>query len=145
MPPNLIDSYVGSRIRLCRISAGVSQEQLGRTLGITFQQIQKYENGTNRVGASRLFEISRILSVPITYFFDDMPNCVSEAPLTGPRGRGTCATEHLEPLGPQADTRLTKQETLDLIRLFYTIPSKMKRKILLEFMNFLASQRSGAE
>lgn len=72
--PNPTDVYVGSRIRLRRNMLGMSQESLGERLGITFQQIQKYEKGTNRVGASRLQAISSILNVPVSFFFEDQPN-----------------------------------------------------------------------
>lgn len=71
--PNPIDVHVGSRIRLRRNMLGMSQEKLGESLGITFQQIQKYEKGTNRVGASRLQAIASILSVPVSFFFEDAP------------------------------------------------------------------------
>ncbi len=71
-PPNPIDVHVGSRVRLRRMLVGMSQEKLGEQLGLTFQQVQKYEKGTNRIGASRLFQISRILSVPVQFFYDDM-------------------------------------------------------------------------
>ncbi len=71
--PNPIDIHVGSRVRLRRNMLGMSQEKLGESLGITFQQIQKYEKGTNRVGASRLQAISTILSVPVSFFFEDAP------------------------------------------------------------------------
>lgn len=71
--PNPIDIHVGSRIRLRRTMLGMSQEKLGESLGITFQQIQKYEKGTNRVGASRLQNISGILNVPVSFFFEDAP------------------------------------------------------------------------
>lgn len=71
--PNPIDIHVGSRIRLRRTMLGMSQEKLGESLGITFQQIQKYEKGTNRVGASRLQNISSILNVPVSFFFEDAP------------------------------------------------------------------------
>ncbi|MCO4316900.1 helix-turn-helix domain-containing protein [Phyllobacterium sp. 21LDTY02-6] len=71
--PNPVDLHVGARIRLRRNMIGLSQEKLGESLGITFQQIQKYEKGTNRVGASRLQAIANILNVPVTFFFDDMP------------------------------------------------------------------------
>lgn len=71
--PNPIDMHVGSRIRLRRNMLGMSQEKLGESLGITFQQIQKYEKGTNRVGASRLQAIASILSVPVSFFFEDAP------------------------------------------------------------------------
>ena len=71
--PNPIDVHVGSRIRLRRNMLGMSQEKLGESLGITFQQIQKYEKGTNRVGASRLQAISSILEVPVSFFFENAP------------------------------------------------------------------------
>jgi transcriptional regulator with XRE-family HTH domain len=71
--PNPVDVHVGARIRLRRNMIGLSQEKLGESLGITFQQIQKYEKGMNRVGASRLQAIGTILNVPVTFFFDDMP------------------------------------------------------------------------
>ena len=84
--PNPVDKYVGSRIRMRRIMLGMSQEKLGESLGLTFQQIQKYEKGTNRVGASRLQQISEILQVPVSFLFEGGPggaisaNGLSEAP-----------------------------------------------------------------
>ncbi|GAA0596108.1 helix-turn-helix domain-containing protein [Paenochrobactrum glaciei] len=77
--PNPIDIHVGSRIRLRRNMLGFSQEKLGESLGITFQQIQKYEKGTNRVGASRLQAISSILNVPVSFFFEDAPGSETQA------------------------------------------------------------------
>lgn len=71
--PNPVDIHVGARLRLRRTLKGMGQESLGDAVGLTFQQIQKYERGANRIGASRLFEFSKILSVPISFFFDDMP------------------------------------------------------------------------
>jgi len=71
--PNPIDIHVGSRVRLRRMMLGMSQEKLGEQLGITFQQIQKYEKGTNRIGASRLQHIARVLNVPVSFFFEDAP------------------------------------------------------------------------
>src|SRR5271167_5248440 len=75
--PSPIDVHVGSRIRLRRTLMGMSQERLGEALGLTFQQVQKYERGVNRVGASRLFDLSRVLDVPISFFFDDMPDSLA--------------------------------------------------------------------
>lgn len=69
--PHPIDTHVGGRVRLRRTMLGMSQDKLADSLGLTFQQIQKYEKGVNRIGASRVFEISRILGVPIQFFFDD--------------------------------------------------------------------------
>lgn len=72
--PNPIDIHVGSRVRLRRTMLGMSQEKLGEHLGITFQQIQKYEKGANRIGASRLQEIASVLNTPVAFFFDDAPS-----------------------------------------------------------------------
>lgn len=70
--PNPIDVHVGSRLRMRRMLVGMSQEKLGESLEVTFQQVQKYERGANRISASRLFDISHILDVPVQYFFDDI-------------------------------------------------------------------------
>jgi transcriptional regulator with XRE-family HTH domain len=77
--PNPIDKYVGSRIRMRRIMLSMSQEKLGEALGLTFQQIQKYEKGTNRVGASRIQQISDILQVPISFLFEGGPGSTASA------------------------------------------------------------------
>src|ERR1700691_3401476 len=69
--PNPIDVQVGSRVRLRRNMLSLSQEKLGEAIGLTFQQVQKYERGANRIGASRLFELSRVLDVPVSFFFDE--------------------------------------------------------------------------
>lgn len=71
--PNPIDVHVGTRVRLRRTMLSLSQEKLGESLGITFQQIQKYEKGTNRIGASRLQKLSEILKIPVSFFFEDVP------------------------------------------------------------------------
>jgi transcriptional regulator with XRE-family HTH domain len=72
--PNPIDKHVGSRVRMRRMMLSMSQEKLGDALGLTFQQVQKYEKGTNRIGASRLQQISHILQVPVAFFFEGAPN-----------------------------------------------------------------------
>jgi len=77
--PNPVDKYVGSRVRMRRIMLGMSQEKLGEALGLTFQQVQKYEKGTNRVGASRLQQISEILQVPVSFLFDGGPSGAASA------------------------------------------------------------------
>src|SRR5271157_4494031 len=105
--PSPIDVHVGSRIRLRRTLLGMSQERLGEALGLTFQQVQKYERGVNRVGASRLFDLSRVLDVPISFFFDDMPEGMSEGPISGPRGRMYGFAEAQEPFAPAVDDNLT--------------------------------------
>jgi len=76
--PNPIDQHVGSRLRLKRTSMGMSQQKVAAALGLTFQQIQKYERGANRIGASRLYQISQILDVPVSFFFDEIPEPQTE-------------------------------------------------------------------
>jgi transcriptional regulator with XRE-family HTH domain len=87
--PNPIDVHVGSRVRLRRMMLGMSQEKLGENLGITFQQIQKYEKGTNRIGASRLQHIARVLSMPVSYFFEGAPGLSSSLPEGLPQAPAT--------------------------------------------------------
>jgi len=78
--PNPIDKHVGSRVRMRRMMLGMSQEKLGDALGLTFQQVQKYEKGTNRIGASRLQQISEILQVPVSFFFEGVPSLPGSTP-----------------------------------------------------------------
>lgn len=72
--PNSLDIHVGRRVRMARLSAGFSQERLAKALQVSFQQVQKYEKGTNRIGASRLSDIAGVLQVPVAYFFEDAPS-----------------------------------------------------------------------
>ena len=88
--PNPIDKHVGSRVRMRRMMLGMSQEKLGDALGLTFQQVQKYEKGANRIGASRLQQISLILQVPVSFFFEGAP-----APPGRPTGTGRRALSGL--------------------------------------------------
>lgn len=81
--PNPIDRHVGSRVRMRRMLVGMSQEKLGDALGLTFQQVQKYEKGTNRIGASRLQQIAKVLAVPVEFFFDGAPGQPNAAELAG--------------------------------------------------------------
>ncbi len=78
--PHPIDIHVGARVKLRRMILGMSQETLGKALGLTFQQIQKYEKGVNRIGASRIFELSNLLDVPIQYFYNDYGDTIGAAP-----------------------------------------------------------------
>src|SRR5919202_5374651 len=81
--PNPIDKHVGSRVRMRRMMLGMSQEKLGDALGLTFQQVQKYEKGTNRIGASRLQQISDILRVPVAFFFEGVPSVGGDSSRAG--------------------------------------------------------------
>ena len=118
--PNPVDVHVGARIRLRRNMIGLSQEKLGESLGITFQQIQKYEKGMNRVGASRLQAIGNILNVPVTFFFDDMPGQSDK-----PKGFDE-ESETTDVVG-----FLNSSEGIQLARAFAKITdAKVRRKIL---------------
>ncbi len=123
--PSPIDVHVGSRIRLRRTLLGMSQERLGESLGLTFQQVQKYERGVNRVGASRLFDLSRVLDVPISFFFDDMPDALSVNFGGLPNRRPGGSSESQDPFG---DDSLSRRETLELVRAYYRITDPSIRK-----------------
>jgi transcriptional regulator with XRE-family HTH domain len=119
--PNPIDIHVGSRVRLRRMMLGMSQERLGESLGITFQQIQKYEKGTNRIGASRLQHIARVLTVPVSFFFEDAPGAPAEeaAGMAEPK-----STHYVVDF-------LSSAEGLQLNKAFIRIKdSKLRRKII---------------
>ncbi len=137
--PSPIDVHVGSRIRLRRTMFGLSQEKLGDALGLTFQQVQKYERGVNRVGASRLFDISRVLDVPISFFFEDMPEGMNDVPMSGPRGRSYGLTEAQEAFGAGLDDYMTRRETLELVRAYYRISEPSVRKRVFDLIRTLAS------
>ncbi len=103
---------------------GMSQERLGEALGLTFQQVQKYERGVNRVGASRLYDLSRVLDVPISFFFDDMPDASGN-------GNGTthvAGFAERSEFGGHGDDPLAKRETLELVRAYYRITDPAVRK-----------------
>jgi transcriptional regulator with XRE-family HTH domain len=127
--PNPTDVHVGSRIRLRRNMLGMSQERLGETLGITFQQIQKYEKGTNRVGASRLRAISEVLGVPISFLFEDAPGA-DTAPARG------LAEDQSAGL---AIDFCTSAEGLQLNRAFVRIADTKVRRKVIELVKALAA------
>ena len=135
---NAIDMHVGKRVRLRRTLLGMSQEQLGTELNITFKRVQNYERGANQTSASRLLDISQILDVPISYFFDDMsqdtmkisPLCVS------------CAVEVLDGCGDQLRDPMARRETLELVRTYYTIEKPIVRKRISEMVKSIATTLS---
>jgi transcriptional regulator with XRE-family HTH domain len=118
--PNPIDKHVGSRVRMRRMMLSMSQEKLGDALGLTFQQVQKYEKGTNRIGASRLQQISHILQVPVSFFFEGAPN------LSGrPEGMGEA------PSPAYVSDFLATSDGLALTKAFMRIKdSKLRRRIV---------------
>ena len=127
--PSPIDVHVGSRIRLRRTLLGMSQERLGESLGLTFQQVQKYERGVNRVGASRLFDLSRVLDVPISFFFDDMPeSSLQQAASVGGGLSGRRSMGFSDQQDGFGDDTLHRRETLELVRAYYRITDPNQRK-----------------
>ena len=128
--PNPVDTHVGSRVRLRRMLLGISQERLGESMGLTFQQVQKYEKGVNRIGASRLFQISKILDVPVQFFFEEAPNLGD-----GGRVRGMAE--------PESETFilefLNSREGLELNRAFVKIGEAKVRKSIVELVRALAA------
>ncbi|MCS6932278.1 MAG: helix-turn-helix domain-containing protein [Acetobacteraceae bacterium] len=132
--PSPIDVHVGSRVRLRRTLLGMSQEKLGEALGLTFQQIQKYERGVNRIGASRLFDLARVLDVPIGFFFDDMPGETPPPLAHTTRSRLPGMAEAQD--GFEDD--LHRRETLELVRAYYRISDPAVRKRIFELIKSLA-------
>ncbi len=129
--PNPIDIHVGSRVRLRRNLLGLSQEKLGEAVGLSFQQIQKYESGVNRMGASRLYALSHVLDVPVAFFFEDMPPEISRKggkPIPGPAERNQEAF--------LADLR-ARPEILELVRAYYRINDPNVRKRLYDLVKSL--------
>ncbi len=133
--PSPVDVHVGARIRLRRTLLGMSQERLGDALGLTFQQVQKYERGINRVGASRLFDLSRILDVPISFFYDNMSDAVSGVAPGAPQPARSVAgfAEQQEGFGGAEDA-ISKRETLELVRAYYRITDPNVRKRMYDLM-----------
>jgi len=130
--PNPIDIHVGARLRQRRTLLGMSQGKLGDTVGLTFQQIQKYERGANRIGASRLYDLSRVLDVSIAYFFEEMPEEISKE-------RYESVNEHLSTdVSAFEVDDMTRRETLELVRNYYKISNPVVRRRMFELAKVLA-------
>jgi transcriptional regulator with XRE-family HTH domain len=131
---NPVDEHVGGRVRFRRTLLGVTQQQLAEALGVTFQQVQKYEKGANRIGSSRLYDLSTILDVPVGYFFDEMPETVKErSPARMLQARDINFAEEIENQEP----RVTKRETLELVRAYYKVKDPALRKRMLDMTRAL--------
>lgn len=135
--PNPVDVHVGNRVRLRRTLLGMSQEKLGESLGLTFQQVQKYERGANRIGASRLWDLSRVLDCPVAFFFEEMDQATASA---SPRNLSV-ETPDLE---PRDGDQMTKRETLELVRAYYKIKDYHVRRRIYELAKSLATTEDGA-
>lgn len=127
--PHRVDLHVGARVRLRRKLLGVSQEKLADALGLTFQQVQKYERGTNRISASKLFEMSRVLDTPVAYFFEGLDGGTDTA--TGAPGEQTVHEFLMTPEG------------IELASLLPRLPAKYRRRVL-ELVRTLAADEDDA-
>ncbi|NIJ57005.1 transcriptional regulator with XRE-family HTH domain [Pseudochelatococcus lubricantis] len=126
---NKIDKHVGSRVKARRQELGISQEKLGNALGVTFQQVQKYEKGTNRISASRLQQIGAVLGVPAAFFFEGLQELATTVP--GFTERATA------PYMPEV---ISTEEGLQLIRAFLRIPDQNVRRRIIELVESIACQ-----
>ena len=122
-PPNPVDRHVGSRVRMRRIMLGMSQEKLGEGLGLTFQQIQKYEKGTNRIGASRIQQISEILQVPVSFLFEGSP--------------GISTGFDAAPSPAYVADFLATSEGLALVRAFTRVPNMKLRRAIVDMVELI--------
>ena len=125
--PNPIDTHVGGRVRLRRTLLGMSQERLAKAVNLTFQQIQKYERGSNRIGASRLFQFAQVLDVPISFFYEELPSASESAPAPGDGSQR-----------PFEQDQFTRRETLELVRAYYRIADPAIRRRVFELTKTLA-------
>ena len=136
--PDIIDKHVGQQLRSRRKLLGLSQEKLAEVVGVTFQQVQKYERGTNRISASRLFSFSKALDVSIDYFYDGL----------GPAHRGMADSDQDEfDAGPLSEQRLpedlmAQKETIDLVRTYYAVEDPKTRRDILKFVKSMAKNIS---
>jgi transcriptional regulator with XRE-family HTH domain len=128
--PSPVDVRVGARLRLRRNMLGLSQEKLGEAIGVTFQQVQKYERGTNRIGASRLYELSRVLDVPVSFFFDDTDP--ARAPAMGGFAEPPAEAFESDPL--------RKPEIIELVRAYFSIEDVTVRRRLRDLVKALAAE-----
>ncbi len=131
--PRPVDIHVGHRLRQRRTLLGLSQEKLGEAVALTFQQIQKYERGANRIGASRLFQLSQILDVSVGYFFEEMSGEVEKT-----RGERTGAEHAPTAQSLNSDDPLARRETLELVRAYYKITDPKVRKRVFELTKSIA-------
>lgn len=140
--PNPVDVHVGQRIRLRRTILHITQQQMAEMLGLTFQQVQKYEKGTNRVGASRLWDISKVLKVPMDFFFEDMDEEVAQL---SPRmlngdSRIMMVAERTHSID---EDPMKRAETLELVRAYYKIPNRLLAKQMFDLMVTLSKSTAG--
>ena len=139
--PDPVDSHVGKRLRARRVGMRISQSNVGKKLGVTFQQIQKYENGTNRIGASNLFRLSDALNVPVAYFFEDIPK-------DGKGGLSEASQDGFKhgKAGSKADTKvhdpMSEPESIKLVHNYFRIDSPAVRQQVFQLVKSIADDEA---
>lgn len=131
--PHPVDIHVGSRLRLRRMMLGLSQSRLGEGVGLTFQQIQKYERGANRMGASRLYELARVLDVPISYFFEEMPSTIAK---TTPAIAADTASGKTKPA-------TTDMPGLRVLSAYHRVGDRRVQKAVYDLMQSISGSKAG--
>ena len=131
--PDPVDIHVGGRVRLRRMLIGMSQEKLGQGIGLTFQKIQKYERDANRIGSSRLFRLSQVLDVPVSFFFDDMHSAISGVGV-GEGGQSPFEADYFQ-----------RRESQELLRYYYRIGDALVHKRVLGLVKAVATARPDPE
>ncbi len=135
--PSPVDVHAGARLRVRRTLLGMTQTSLGDAIGLTLQQVQKYERGMDRMTSSRLYDLARVLDVPVQHFFDDMPAAVAaSSPANKKRGRAK------KPPSYESDP-MARRETLQLVRAYYKIRDPEIRKHLFKMTKTLGARSSG--
>lgn len=133
--PDSIDVHVGQRLKIKRSLLGLSQEKLAESIGLTFQQIQKYERGLNRISAGRLYEFARILEEKVPYFYQGLPGYGNSAVTSG------LSDNEQEGFAGEEDV-MNKRETLELIRIYYSIEDENMRKDIFKFIKSMAARNA---
>ena len=138
MPKQDVDTHVGKRLRLRRTMMGLSQEAVAKAVGITFQQVQKYEKGANAMNATRLFEFARFMNVPVAYFFDGLDSFTSSTPAQ----QGYAGFAEGEAEAFEGKQRVSDRESLEMMKAFKRIKEQMIRKRLADLVRAVADNKA---
>lgn len=141
--PNPVDVYVGQKLKSRRNLIGITQENLAEAAGITFQQVQKYEKGRNRLSASRLYQFARVLDVPVSYFFEGF--YAPDVHIGLQAGFSDNSQEPFDMEGTAEDDVMLQKETIDLVRTYYTITDEKLRKDFLKMLKQMAKNFKSSE
>lgn len=141
--PNPVDVFVGQKLRSRRSLIGITQENLAEAAGITFQQVQKYEKGRNRLSASRLYQFSRVLDVPVSYFFEGFSAPDSHVGIQA--GFADNEQEAFDSEAVEPEDILSRKETIDLVRTYYTITDEKLRRDFLKMLKAMAKNFKSSE